>query len=141
MRLESVEFWAGDHHDREGPSQVGVSRAVAAADAGRSPGAALTVESPDRPPDLKPNGAEYENTPPRFYLARGRDDLSPRQLEILSLAAQGLLDREIAERLQITGSTVRQHLCKIHHRLKARNTTHAVAIALERHIIQLEDLP
>ncbi len=125
---------------------MGVSRAVATADAGRSPGAALAVETPGRPPDLKPNGAECEcanstNTPPRFYLARGRSDLSPRQREILSLAAQGLLDREIAERLQITGSTVRQHLCKIHHRLKARNTTHAVAIALEKHIIRLEDQP
>lgn len=125
---------------------MGVSRAVAAADAGRSPGAALIVETQDRPPDLKPNGAECEcanrtSTQPRFYLARGSSDLSPRQREILGLAAQGLLDREIAERLQITGSTVRQHLCKIHHRLKARNTTHAVAIALEKHIIQLEDQP
>jgi DNA-binding NarL/FixJ family response regulator len=54
------------------------------------------------------------------------------------LAAQGLDGAEIGEHLSLSSSTVRQHLCKIHQRLNARNTTHAVVIALQNNLIFLE---
>jgi len=64
--------------------------------------------------------------------------LSKRQHEVLSLAAQGLDGAEIGEQLHLSSSTVRQHLCKIHQRLNARNTTHAVVLALQNNLISLE---
>lgn len=67
-------------------------------------------------------------------------ELSGRQRQVLSLAAQGLRDDEMAARLHLSRSTIRQHLHKIHRRLKARNTTQAVVIALSRRILSLEDV-
>jgi len=44
-------------------------------------------------------------------LARGRlAELTPRELEVLSLVAQGLTDRGIAERLWLTPKTVETHI-------------------------------
>jgi DNA-binding NarL/FixJ family response regulator len=40
-------------------------------------------------------------------------ELSARELEVLTLLARGLTDREIAERLFISASTVRSHLDRI----------------------------
>ena len=43
--------------------------------------------------------------------------LTPRELEIVRLAAQGLRNREIAERLSITEGTVKIHLHNIYEKL------------------------
>ena len=55
---------------------------------------------------------------------------TPRQLEILQLIADGLSNREIAERLFITEETCKSHLRAILARLQARSRTQAVAICL-----------
>ncbi len=67
-------------------------------------------------------------------------ELSGRQRQVLSLAACGLRDGEIGSRLQLSRSTVRQHLCAIHQQLNARNTTHAVVIALRLKILTLDEV-
>lgn len=85
-----------------------------------------------RPADWKPNGAECANTPPRFILSR-------RQAQILSDAAHGLQSNEIAAGLGLSAQTVRHHLMATRLKLNARNTTHAVAIALVDHLITLEE--
>lgn len=72
--------------------------------------------------------------------AIGAGELSGRQRQVLCLAAQGLRDGEIALRLQLSRSTVRQHLCNIHQHLNARNTTHAVVIALRLKILSLDEM-
>ena len=62
-------------------------------------------------------------------------DLQPRQLDVLRRAAAGLQEREIAADLSISFHTVRNHLSRVRGILGARNTTHAVAIAMRRGII------
>jgi DNA-binding NarL/FixJ family response regulator len=66
--------------------------------------------------------------------------LSDRQCEVLRLAAAGLCDSEIALALVLSVHTVRDHLKAIRARMGARNTTHAVSIALGQGIISLEAL-
>lgn len=66
-------------------------------------------------------------------------DLSPRQQQALTGAARGLLDREIAGELGLAPQTVRHVLQAARRKLKARNTAHAVAIALTHNLISLED--
>ena len=61
--------------------------------------------------------------------------LSPRQREALSLAARGLTDIESARAMQVAPRTVREHLRAARLKLRAVNTTHAVAIALSRQLI------
>jgi DNA-binding CsgD family transcriptional regulator len=50
-----------------------------------------------------------------------RPHLSPRDLEVARLAANGLTDGEIAERLFITTNTVKYHLKRVYHALEVRN--------------------
>ena len=52
--------------------------------------------------------------------------LSERENEVLQLLADGLLYKEIADRLQIAHGTVRQHIYKIYQKLHVQNRTEAV---------------
>ncbi|HEV8284745.1 MAG TPA: response regulator transcription factor [Chitinophagaceae bacterium] len=54
------------------------------------------------------------------------DVLSNRENEILQLLSKGLLYKEIAEQLQITTNTVRQHIHKIYEKLHVQNRTEAI---------------
>jgi DNA-binding NarL/FixJ family response regulator len=56
--------------------------------------------------------------------------LSPREVEILELVAEGLTSPEIATRLFVTTETVREHMRRIFTKL-ARTRAHAAAIARE----------
>lgn len=58
--------------------------------------------------------------------------LSGRQLEILTLVANGLSNRDIAQQLQISSNTVRDHLSEIMLRLEVNNRASAVSSALRR---------
>jgi DNA-binding NarL/FixJ family response regulator len=57
---------------------------------------------------------------------------------ILSLAAKGLTDREIALQLNRSHRTVQTHLNRVRERLGAVDRTNAVAIALVRQIIPFD---
>jgi LuxR family maltose regulon positive regulatory protein len=57
------------------------------------------------------------------------EPLSPRELEVLGLLAQGLSNREIAERLVISLSTVKGHTSNIYGKLAVGSRTQAVARA------------
>ncbi len=70
---------------------------------------------------------------PRFAAqADGRDfeDLSPKQLGVLRLLAQGLERKQIAERMGIGEETVKSHLAEVRRKLGARTSAQAVAIGL-----------
>jgi len=58
--------------------------------------------------------------------ATKKDILSDRENEVLQLLADGLLYKEIAERLQIVHGTVRQHIHNIYEKLHVQNRTEAV---------------
>ena len=64
--------------------------------------------------------------------------LSARQVAVLELAALGWTDFQIARKLGIATRTVRHHLEVARRNLYAVNTTHAVAIALQQHLIEFE---
>ena len=59
------------------------------------------------------------------------EPLSPRELEILQLVAQGLSNRQISERLFLALSTVKGHNRRIFDKLQVRRRTEAVARARE----------
>lgn len=64
--------------------------------------------------------------PPRPAAAETTALLSPRENEILHHLAQGLLYKEIADRLAISTSTVRQHIHRIYEKLHVQNRTEAI---------------
>jgi len=62
-------------------------------------------------------------------------DLSHREREVLNLMADGLTTREIAKRLCIRPSTVKNHISSIIAKLGVSNRTKAVALALQHHLV------
>lgn len=60
------------------------------------------------------------------------DVLSNRENEILQLLAKGLLYKEIADHLQISTGTVRQHIHKIYEKLHVQNRTEAINKAFRK---------
>lgn len=59
------------------------------------------------------------------------DPITPREIEVLKLAACGLQAKEIAKRLHLAYSTVHNHLLNGRIKLGARNSAHAVALLYE----------
>ncbi len=64
--------------------------------------------------------------------------LTPREVEVLGYVAKGLSNNEIAQQLGTAGGTVKIHVQNILAKLRASDRTHAVTLALQRGIIQLE---
>jgi DNA-binding NarL/FixJ family response regulator len=58
--------------------------------------------------------------------------LSVRENEVLNLLALGLLYKEIAEKLGISVSTVRQHIHRIYEKLHVQNRTEALNKAYKK---------
>jgi DNA-binding NarL/FixJ family response regulator len=66
------------------------------------------------------------------------ENLSMRELEVLSLVARGLSNKEIARKLKISEATVKTHLLHAFGKLGVDDRTAAVTVALERGILRLE---
>ena len=67
------------------------------------------------------------------------DPLTPREVEVLRLLAQGLENREIASKLVITEATVRTHVSNITGKLHVASRTQAVLYALREGIASLDE--
>jgi ATP/maltotriose-dependent transcriptional regulator MalT len=61
--------------------------------------------------------------------------VTPRELEILGLMANGLSNREIAEKLFVSENTVKTHSSRLFDKLSAKRRTQAVQIGKELGLI------
>ena len=69
--------------------------------------------------------------------ARSNEPLTPRELEVLRLVAEGLPNKMIATRLGISDQTVKFHVASIAGKLGAENRTAAVRLAIRRGLVDL----
>jgi DNA-binding NarL/FixJ family response regulator len=67
----------------------------------------------------------------------GEDDLTARELDVLRLISDGQRNKQIANRLAISETTVNFHIKNIVDKLQANDRTHAVVIALRRGLLQI----
>jgi len=65
------------------------------------------------------------------------DPLTPREIQVLELLAEGLANKAIAGRLGISDQTVKFHVASIYGKLGAANRTDAVRRAVRRGLITL----
>ena len=65
--------------------------------------------------------------------------LTARQLEVLSLVAEGLTNQKVAERLRLSPRTVDRHLENMMRRLKMHTRVELVRYALREGLIETED--
>jgi ATP/maltotriose-dependent transcriptional regulator MalT len=63
------------------------------------------------------------------------EPLTPRELDVLALLAQGLTNKEIAQRLVISPGTVRQHAYNLYQKLHVHSRQQAVAKASDLGIL------
>lgn len=117
-----VPLWAGfrERHDRllaEARTLLGEDRFAAAWDDGRRLPIGATVEL-----------VAAVGAPPN---ADAPDGLTPRELEVLAMVAQGLTDAEVAERLVVSLRTVHAHLRSVYRKLDVHTRSAATRYALE----------
>ena len=71
--------------------------------------------------------------------ARATELLTPRELEILLLLAQGLGNEEIAAQLVIEVTTVKSHLARVMTKLGVRSRLQAAVWAYQNRIVEIPD--
>jgi DNA-binding NarL/FixJ family response regulator len=65
------------------------------------------------------------------------EPLTPREVQVLELLAEGLANKAIAERLAISDQTVKFHVAAILGKLGVANRTEAVRVAVRRGLIAM----
>jgi len=68
-----------------------------------------------------------------------QENLTPRELAVLELVAEGHSNKEIAAALNLSLSTVKLHLQNIFSKLGAQDRTQATAAAFQRGIVRLKE--
>lgn len=114
----------------KGAEPQGLRHAIEAAYRGEvllSPAiAAKLVNRFDGPSDSRQVGIPYE-------------DLTPRELEVLRLAVEGLSNKEIAASLVVSEKTVKNRISNIFAKLRVNDRTQAVLHALRTGLVRLQD--
>jgi DNA-binding CsgD family transcriptional regulator len=119
-------------------AQLGLARALAGAPGTEAASLATAAQATFRALGAEPLHAEAEAL--LASLAQGpvtrpvESGLTQRELEVLRLAAQGLTDIEIGERLFISSRTVSQHLRSIYGKLGLRSRSAATRFAIEHNL-------
>ncbi|MSQ32514.1 MAG: response regulator transcription factor [Dehalococcoidia bacterium] len=86
---------------------------------------------------IDPDFVLYAKQVPEITPSPLKETLTPREMEILELIAEGLPNKTIAQRLKITDHTVKFHINSLLEKLSAHSRTEAVAIAARSGLILL----
>jgi two-component system, NarL family, response regulator len=73
----------------------------------------------------------------RLEARAGRPTLTPREVQVLELIAEGMRNREIAAVLALSEETVEVHVKNIRAKLDVKDRTAAVNVAIKRGIIHI----
>ena len=75
----------------------------------------------------------------RERLPQPGSPLTPREVEIVLLVADGLSNPEIGAKLYLTADTVKSHIKRCARKLGARNRAHVVWLAVQRGDLKLPE--
>ena len=81
------------------------------------------------------NGGNGEVIPFQGPLRELEQEPTMREIEVLQLISDGLVNREIGVRLFLSEETVKSHVRHLLAKLQARSRAHAVAVGFRRNLI------
>lgn len=113
------------------PREAGADEIVAAVEAAA---AGLTVLHPETAESLLPLLTSASRPAPPVA---GTEALTPREIEVLSMLAEGAGNKSIARRLGISEHTVKFHVGSILAKLNASSRTEAVTLGVRQGLIML----
>jgi predicted ATPase/DNA-binding CsgD family transcriptional regulator len=93
---------------------------------------ALEALAPSVPPAGKEEGVTHAGSVTRRTPSPLLGDLTPRELQVLRLLAEGLTNAQIAERLSLSPKTVSSHLVSIFGKLGVSSRVSAVRMAIDQ---------
>jgi predicted ATPase/DNA-binding CsgD family transcriptional regulator len=97
-----------------------------------TPEQAVAAQGKATMPTPSPKGSL--STPSAKTLPTALAGLTPREVEVLRLVAQGLTDAQVAEQLVISPRTVNWHLTAIYSKLQVTSRSAATRYAIEHHL-------
>ena len=77
------------------------------------------------------------------YLASKAEDdkklvgLTKREIQVLKLVAEGMFNRDIAERLEISERTVKNHIANIFKKIQVSDRTQAAVFAIKNNLTEI----
>jgi DNA-binding NarL/FixJ family response regulator len=100
--------------------------------------AAASRRSGERRPDADNDADPAAERPPAVPApeAETPDGLTPREVEVLQLIAEGLSNRAIAERLFVSEATVKTHINNLFAKAQLRDRAHAVTYAYRHGLVR-----
>ena len=78
---------------------------------------------------------QAQSAAPPSYSQDGPNRISARELEIITLVARGLENKEIAQLLEIREQTVKNHLGRIMRKVDVRNRQELAMFAVKQHLV------
>ena len=82
---------------------------------------------------VEPDAAARRRADPEVV----EEPLTPREIQVLELLAEGLANKAIAERLGISDQTVKFHVAAVLGKLGVANRTEAVRVAVRRGLVAM----
>ena len=100
---------------------------------------ATDPDFPPPPPHIKESQSPRHAEQTQHHIVRRRKDaarLTDREVEVLSLLAEGLPNQEIADKLVISPATAKTHLSRTMTKLGARDRAQLVVLAYESGLVR-----
>lgn len=103
-------------------------------------GAHPSGKHPHEMPTVEPKMHPADHPVPQAATARGEEMLSAREIEVLTLIVKGLLNKEIADKLNIGLTTVISHRRNIVEKLGMRSVSALTIYAVMRGYVSINDI-
>ncbi|MCX7169924.1 MAG: LuxR C-terminal-related transcriptional regulator [Proteobacteria bacterium] len=134
--IEVLEFVALEGNKRliadENYLLGGLFRTLLNKEISRTPGVDLLLKELAGDLESGDDAAETESAPPAQAAI---DELTRRELQVLTLVAEGLTNRDMANKLFLSEVTIKTHMRNISSKLGVHSRTQAIIIARKRNLI------